>query len=151
MDIELSFQPSITFVLSNIGGKHLGGSVTLGVDLEVPKLDVGIKQVHNVSSSCNPALASLPPDQIYQNLTLVSPKLGFGLSENLEGEFNLPGIKASAGKRLSQTFTNDLGTTCLFYDADKQTLAPAPVVNPLISQPLQALMPRSRRLSRRLR
>lgn len=129
IDIELSFRPSITFVISvDLAGA--GGNLSLDVGLDVPKLDVGIRQVHNVSSSCDPAPASLPPDQIYQNLTLVSPSLGFGLFEILEEGFTLYGIKASAEQPFYQNFTHDLPTTCLFYDAAKQTLAPAPVVKP---------------------
>lgn len=121
----------------SVGGSFIGGSVSLEVGLDVPKLDIGIKQVHNVSSSCDPAPASLPPDQVYQNLTLVSPSLGMDVFEIFDENATIVGVKASAEQAFNQTlFTYDLATTCLFYDAAKETFAPAPVVKP--AQPSKA-------------
>lgn len=131
VDIELSFRPTITFVIS-VGGVVASGSLSVVVGLDVPKLDVGIKQVHNVSSSCDPAPASLPPDQNYQNLTLVSPSLGIGSFEILEENATLFGAHVLAKQQqFDQTLLNQsLTTTCLLYDAAKQTFGPAPEVKP---------------------
>lgn len=127
IDIEVSFRPSINFVVS-VGGDFIGGSLGVDVGLDVPKLDVEIKQVHNVSSKCDPAPASLPPDQIYQNLTQVSPSIGFDIFEIFSENATFPGVHLSAQQPFMQNVSFGLPTTCLFYDAAKKTLAPAPVV-----------------------
>ena len=116
ISLELSFRPSISL------------SASLGLD--VPKLDVEIKQVHNVTSSCAPAPPSLHPDQVYENLTLVVPSLGFGVLEVLQEGATFPDVHLSAQQPFNQTFERNLTTACLFFDAAKKGLAPAPVTRP---------------------
>ena len=125
--IELSFRPSVTFIAS-IGALSADAAVQLAVTLDVPKLDVEVSQVHNVDSSCNPAPASLPPDQVYQNLTLLVPSIGFDAFEVFTETGKIPGLDLSADQSFEQTSSKNITTACYFFDAAKKTLGPAPTI-----------------------
>ena len=102
----------------------LDASLSATVNVDAPKLDVNISQVHNVDSTCDPAPQSLPPDQVYQNLTLVAPSWGLELSEvfNETGKF----FKSVAEvQSFSQTiYDHGLPTACVSFDAAKKSLGP---------------------------
>ena len=128
--IELSFRPSVTFVAS-VGALDASAAVQLAVTLDVPKLDVEIKQVHNVDSACNPAPPSLPSDQVYQNLTLLVPSIGFDAFEVFTEKGQFPGLDPQqANQVFSQTESKNITTACYLFDAAKKTLGPAPMNRP---------------------
>lgn len=112
-----------------------GASVSLDVGLDIPKLDLDIKQVHNVTSNCDPAAPSLlsnrtKDDTVYENLTLVTPSLGLDVFEVLTESGELPGAKLTSQHPFNQSFSRDLATQCLFFDAAKKTLGPASATKP---------------------
>ena len=127
--IELSFRPSVSFVVF-VGAFDSGGSIGLTVSLDVPKLDVEVQQVHNVTSDCAPARASTPSHQVYQNLTQVVPSIGFDAFEIFTEKAKLIGFSlGSANQSLEQNLTKNLSTACYFFDTAKETLGPVPAKN----------------------
>ena len=125
MSIELSFRPKFDFAISTT--ETLDGDMTAYFD--VPKLDVQVSQVHNVTASCDEAsAASVPADQIYAHLTNVVPSIGFDTSVIFSAQEVLE-------KRSSRPFTDDfytknLSTACFAYDPAKKTLEPAAQAKP---------------------
>ena len=138
--MELSFRPSVTFALA-VDALIADASVSLTVDLDVPKLDVNIAQVHNVTYDCRPvpANSSVPSDQIYQNLTLVAPSIGFEVMEIFNESAGFFGVKWSGEQQFEQGRNFNLTTDCLFYDAAKKSLGPATAVQAKLPPPPQSL------------
>ncbi|KAI4123689.1 MAG: hypothetical protein LQ338_005153 [Usnochroma carphineum] len=133
--IEVGFRPSVAFVVALGAPPIAGASVSLDVGLDIPKLDLDIKQVHNVTSNCDPAAPSLlsnrtKDDTVYENLTLVTPSLGLDVFEVLTESGELPGAKLTSQHPFNQSFSRDLATQCLFFDAAKKTLGPASATKP---------------------
>ena len=133
--MELSFRPSVAFALA-IDVLVADASVALTVDLDIPKLDVDITQVHNVTSDCKPVSvdSSVPSDQIYQNLTLVAPSIGFEAMEIFNESASFFGLKLSGKQTFDQSKNFNLSTDCLFYDAAKKSLAPPTAVKAKLSR-----------------
>ena len=124
IDFELSLRPSVAFlVLADV--TVASGAVQLTVDLDVPKLDVDIKQVHNVTSKCDPAPASTPSDQVFGNATLLVPSIGFDAIESLNEKVGVFGDQASKTQSLEQGKSINITTACYFFDAAKKTMGPA--------------------------
>ena len=119
----------MTFVAS-IGVPDAKADVQLAVTLDVPKLDVEVTQVHNVTSSCDPAPPSVPPDEVYRNLTLLVPSIGMDAFEVFTETGKVPGLELQADQPFSQTSSHNLTTACYFFDAAKNTLGPASVTKP---------------------
>ena len=107
----------------------MNAAVQLAVTLDVPKLDVEVKQVHNVNSTCDPAPPSLPSDQVYQNLTLLVPSIGFDAFEVFTETGKVPGPELQANQPFYQTESKNITTACYFFDAAKNTLGPVPTTN----------------------
>lgn len=120
--VEFSFRPSVNFVAS-IGG--LPVSLQVAVTLDIPKLDATIMQVHNVTVSCDPAPASLPADQVYQNLTLVVPSIGVDALEVFQEALNLILVKPSDTQPFSQNYSTSLPTACYAFSRAEKTLIAA--------------------------
>lgn len=92
----------------------------------MPKLDVDILQVHDVTSDCKPITPSTPADQIYSNLTMVVPSIGFDTLAVFQETGDFLGFKLSAAQPFEADPPNiNLTTACFFYDAAKKALAPA--------------------------
>ncbi|MCJ1481775.1 hypothetical protein MMC06_001934, partial [Schaereria dolodes] len=124
IDFELSFRPSVVFVVA-IDAVVAGASVQLTVDLDIPKLDVGIKQVHNVTSNCDPAPASTPTDQVFRNATILVPSIGFDAIEIFNETAFFLGAHLSGAQHFEQNKSFNLATACYFFDAAKKTMGPA--------------------------
>ena len=126
--LELALRPSVSFVAS-VGALDVGGSVALTVGLDIPKLDVDIRQVHNVTSTCDAAsqaqLSDNTNSNIYDNLTLIAPSLGFDVFEVFNESFSLPGVDLHGQQPFMQNFSAGLPTACLAFDAARKTLVPA--------------------------
>ena len=130
IDIELSFRPSLTLE-AELDIVVADASIELTVGLDVPKLDVEIKQVHNVTSSCDPAPPSLAANQIWPNLTSVVPKIGFDIFEVFSENASFFGVKLSAQQPFNQSSPEILlPTECSYFDQAKDTMGPVPVVKP---------------------
>lgn len=124
--IELSFRPSVTFVAS-VGFLDSSGTIQLTVTLDVPKLDVEVQQVENVTSNCAPAQASTPSNQVYQNLTQVVPSIGFDAFEIFTETGKVLGISTGPDNQsFEQNYSKSLSTACYFFDAAKETLGSVP-------------------------
>ena len=119
------------------------GGIGLTLGLDVPKLNARFSQVHNVTSNCEPAVAAggavpdnsgnksiavVPEDQIYENLTLVTPTIGLTTFETLHENISILGIEVGHGQQTwNQTpFELQLPTACFFFDVAKKTLSPSP-------------------------
>ena len=145
IDLELSFRPSISFEVE-LDIIVVDASIGLTVGLDVPKLDVEIKQVHNVNSTCDPAPASLSPNQVYPNLTTVVPKIGFDMFEVINESASFFGINLHAQQPFNQSPPESpLPTECSFFDQAKGGMGPVPATKPLhlspVSSAMQAHMP----------
>ena len=128
--LEIALRPSIIFVAS-VGALDVGSSVALTVGLDIPKLDVDIRQVHNVTSTCDAVsqaqLSDSTNNNIYDNLTLIAPSLGFDVFEVFNGSFSLPGVDLHGQRPFMQNSSAGLPTACLAFDAARKTLVPVPV------------------------
>lgn len=122
LGIELSFRPSVTFVVA-IGG--LPVSVQVAVTLDIPTLDAVVSQVHNVNVSCDAAPASLPTDQVYENLTLIVPSIGVDALEVFQAALNLVLVKPADTEPFSQSFSTPLPTACYAFSRAQRTLVAA--------------------------
>ncbi|KAM0800076.1 hypothetical protein BDR22DRAFT_963331 [Usnea florida] len=128
--IELSFRPSVTF-LASVDEIGTGGSIGLTVTLDVPKLDVEVQQIHNVTSNCAPAQASTPSNQVYQNLTQVVPSIGFDAFEIFTEKASVLGASVGSDNQdFQQNTTENLSTTCYFFDQANETLGSVPSKKP---------------------
>ncbi|EJD50375.1 hypothetical protein AURDEDRAFT_121540 [Auricularia subglabra TFB-10046 SS5] len=94
MDFQLSFRPVFTLGLTKIFGldlPDLGGVFDVFTDL--PKLDVSISQVHNMTADCAPTSAG---ERAFPQLTKFEPRIGvdFGLdflgNEYIPVDFTAP-------------------------------------------------------------
>ena len=76
---ELSFRP-----IFKVSGSIAGISPSLYADVfaDVPKLDVPVSQVTNVTKNCEAAPAGTASNQVFHNLTLVVPTLCFDAGFN---------------------------------------------------------------------
>ncbi|CAD6563932.1 MAG: hypothetical protein ASARMPREDX12_007793 [Alectoria sarmentosa] len=122
ISIELSFRPSVVFVAS-IGG--LPVSVQVGVTLDIPTLNATIMQVHNVDVSCDPAPASLPTDQVYEDLTLVVPSIGVDALEVFQEALNLVLVKPADTQPFYEGYSTSLPTACYAFSRAEKTLVAA--------------------------
>lgn len=125
----------MTFVVALGDPSVIGASVSLDVGLDIPKLDLDIKQVHNVTSNCDPAAPSLLSDSksgntVYENLTLVAPSLSLDFFEIFKETADFIGFKLSGQQPFNQSFSWGLPTQCLFFDVAKETLGPASATKP---------------------
>ncbi len=101
------------------------------VTLDVPKLDVEVQQVHNVTSNCAPAQASTPSNQVYPNLVQVVPSVGFDAFEVFTETGKAVGFAVGhSSQNFEQNSTKDLSTACYFFDAAKETLGSVPSTKP---------------------
>ena len=121
----MSFRPSVALAVI-VDVEVTDAWVGLTIDLDVSKLDVDILQVHDIISDSEPITASTPVDQIYSNLTMVVPSIGFDTLAIFQKSTYFLGVKSSA----AQPFEEDppdinLTIACYFYDAAKKALAPA--------------------------
>ena len=108
-----------------------GGTIGLTVTLDVPKLDVEVQQIHNVTFNCDPAQSSTPSNQVYQNLTQLVPSIGFDALEVFSENASVLGDSlASENQNFQQNYSSNLSTTCYFFDTAKETLGPAPPEKP---------------------
>jgi hypothetical protein len=76
---ELSFRPIFKVegdILDVVQG------FTAEVYVDVPKLDIAVSQVENVTRDCKPANAGTPSNQIFHNLTYVVPTVSFDVGFN---------------------------------------------------------------------
>ena len=121
IDFELSFRPSVTFVVA-VDAIVAGASVQLTVDLDIPKLDVAIQQVHNVTSNCDPAPASTPTDHVFRNATLVLPSIGFDAIEIFNETAYFFGVDLSGTQHFEQKKSFNLPTSCYYFDPAKKTM-----------------------------
>jgi hypothetical protein len=76
---ELSFRP-IFKVEGSLAGVIEGFSAEVFAD--VPKLDITVSQVQNVTRDCQAAKSNTPSQQIFHNLTLVVPSVSFDIGFN---------------------------------------------------------------------
>ncbi|KAK3166836.1 hypothetical protein OEA41_009961 [Lepraria neglecta] len=120
MALELSFRPAVSFQIDLFDG--YGASANASAYVDVPKLDVQVKQVHNATSSCDPAPASLPAAQVYANLTNIVPSIGFDAFA-VAAETELIFLNQHQGYNKSWTIHN-FSTACVQYSAAKKTLGP---------------------------
>ena len=131
----------MTFV-ATVAALDSGGTIELTVTLDVPKLDVEVQQVHNVTSDCAPAQASTPSNQVYQNLTQVVPSIGFDAFEVFTEEAKLIGFSlGSDNQSVEQNFAKNLSTACYFFDTAKETLGSVPAKNSI--NPKNSISPSS--------
>ncbi|KAL9050816.1 MAG: hypothetical protein Q9162_006403 [Coniocarpon cinnabarinum] len=140
VQMELSLRASLTFNAS-VGGDFVGASASGQVGLDVPRLDVNIGEVYQVDSNCNRETPSLPSDQSYENLTLITPSLGFDVFEDLTVQGHFLGADPARQLRPEQNSSRPLPTTCLFFDKAKQTLGVAPQVHPSQSEAKRSRAP----------
>lgn len=126
MNFELSFRPKFDFLIDVLDFKELGGELSTYFD--VPKLDLQVMQVHNVSSSCDPAPLTLSADQVFKNLTNVIPSIGFDVSAIFSAE-EIVAKQSSPDFEASWTAKN-FSTACLAFNAAAQTLGPASQAKP---------------------
>lgn len=124
MSIELSFRPKFDISISATGA--IEGD--MAAYLDVPKLDVEVSQVHNVTSSCDAASPSVPKDQIYGNLTNVVPSIGFDASVIFSA--NEVFEHQSSRPFAHDFYAKNLSTACLAYDPAKKTLGPVAQAKP---------------------
>lgn len=104
-----------------------GATLQVTVTLDVPKLDVEVQQVHNVTSNCAPAQASTPSNQVYQNLTQLVPSIGFDAFEVFTEKAKVLGVSVgSDNQNLQQNYIKNITTACYFFDAAKETLGSVP-------------------------
>lgn len=122
LGIELSFRPSVTFVVA-IGG--LPVSVQVAVTLDIPTLDAVVSQVHNVNVSCDAAPPSLPASQVYQNLTLIVPSVGVDALEVFQAALNLVLVRPADTEPFSQGYSTPLPTACYAFSRAQKTLVAA--------------------------
>ena len=122
LGVELSFRPSVVFVAA-IGGLPI--TVQVAVTLDIPKLGATITQVHNVNVSCDPALPSLPSDQVYENLTLVVPTIGVDALEVFQEALNLVLVKPSDTQPFFEGYESNLPTACYAFSKAEKTLVAA--------------------------
>ena len=120
MALELSFRPAVSFQIDLVDG--YGANANASAYVDVPKLDVQVKQVHNATSSCDPAPASLPAAQVYANLTNIVPSIGFDAFA-VAAETELIFLNQHQGYNKSWTIHN-FSTACVQYSAAKKTLGP---------------------------
>ena len=127
IDLELYLKPLVDLsILADVVIANGGVGLTLGVD--VPKLGAHIQQVHSVTSDCKPANATTPSDQIYTNLTQVTPELGVSFFEVLHENFSAIGIPIS-GEAISfeQTaYNKTLDSSCYHFNSAKKSLVASP-------------------------
>ena len=121
MSLELSFRPKFDFAITATAA--LDGDMTAYID--VPKLDVQVSQVQNVTSSCDAvaSAASVPKDQIFGNLTNVVPSIGFDASVIFSAQEVFE--HQSSRPFAADFYAKNLSTACLAYDPAKKTLGPA--------------------------
>ncbi|KAL8787471.1 MAG: hypothetical protein Q9195_007763 [Heterodermia aff. obscurata] len=124
MSLELSFRPKFDFAIS--ATPALDGDMTAYFD--VPKLDVQVSQVHNVTASCDAASPSLPKDQIYGNLTNVVPSIGFDASVIFSADEVIE--HQSSRPFTEDIYAKNLSTACFEFDPAKKTLGPAAQAKP---------------------
>ncbi|CAF9940394.1 hypothetical protein IMSHALPRED_002011 [Imshaugia aleurites] len=120
--ISLSFQPTVLFV-ATIGG--LPVSVQASVTLDIPKLSATVAQVHHVNVSCDAAPASLPANQVYENLTLVTPSIGVDALEVFQEALNLVLVKPADTQPFSESYVTPLPTACYAFSRAEKTLVAA--------------------------
>ena len=124
ISLELSFRPKFDFAISATAA--VDGDMSAYFD--VPKLDVQISQVHNVTSSCDPASSSTPSNQVYSNLTNVVPSIGFDASVIFSAD---EVIEHQSSRPFSEEiYAKNLSTACLAFDEAQKTLGPADKVKP---------------------
>lgn len=124
---ELSFRPSVVFVVA-VNEVIADASVQLTVALDVPKFDVEMKQVHNVTSNCDPALASTPTDHVLKDATLLMPSIGFDATETFGESASFLGANLAGVQNFEQNKSINLPTACYYFDAAKKTMGPATAV-----------------------
>ena len=127
MTFELSFRPKFDFAITATGA--LEGDMSAYFD--VPKLDVQVSQVQNVTASCDAASSSsssTSEDQIFKNLTNVIPSIGFDASVIFSAR---EVFEHQSSRPFTEDFySKDLSTACLAYDPAKNTLGPAAQAKP---------------------
>jgi hypothetical protein len=76
---ELSFRP-----IFKVAGDFLGviQGFSAEVFADVPKLDIAVNQVQNVTRDCQPAKPNTPSHEIFHNLTHVVPTVSFDIGFN---------------------------------------------------------------------
>jgi hypothetical protein len=111
---ELSFRP-IFKVSTAVVGVSTGLEAEVFVD--VPKLDIAVSQVTNVTHDCEAAPSGTASDQIFHNLTLVVPTLSYDFG------FNATGIETKISPLGS---SSALPTSCLDFLPSASALGPVP-------------------------
>ena len=126
MSLELSFRPQFIFT---VDFPDQTASVDVATYFDIPKLDVQVTQVHNVSSTCDPAPSSLAADQIFRNLTNLISSVGvdasFAFGEKVDGN------TLDQPPEFSGILFN-LSTACLAFNPVAKTLGPAAQAEPSI-------------------
>jgi hypothetical protein len=88
---------------------------------DVPKLDITVSQVTNVTSDCQPAANGTASDLVFHNLTLVVPTLGFDIG------WNVTALDHEVTDDVIQLGSNvTLPTSCLDYAPKASALGPVP-------------------------
>jgi hypothetical protein len=120
-DFELSFRPLISL---SAKVEVLDYQVSASVYADVPKLNLAVSQVLNVTSDCESAPTGTEPNHIYSNLTLVVPSVSYDVDFSASDIGNL---------ELGPYNGTALPTSCLDYSSQVSALISAPVVNPTSS------------------
>lgn len=78
-----------------------------------------------MTSNCDPAPASTPTDQVFQNATLLAPSIGFDALEIFNETAYFLGAKLSGVQQFEQNDSINLKTACYYFDPATKILSPA--------------------------
>lgn len=115
---ELSFRP-----IFKVSGSFAGvvSGLTAEVFADVPKLDIAVSQVANVTRDCQVAKPGTPSEQIFHNLTHVVPYISFDYGFNGSiASYDIPTKIIPIGNN------NTLPTSCLDFLPSASALGPVP-------------------------
>lgn len=87
---------------------------------DVPKLDIAVAQVSNVTYDCLPATSNTPTDDVFHNLTQVTTNLGFDF------DFNVTIMSNSWDQLFGPWDNKTIASSCLYYSEKEKSLGPVP-------------------------
>ena len=120
----------MTFIIAIGVRAVLEAQIQLDVSLDVPKLDASIREVHHVNSTCDPAPPTSPSDQVYDNLLLLTPSIGFNAFEVFTESASIGSLSKNAHQSFSQDYDKNLTTACFLLDSAHKTLGPVAATKP---------------------
>ena len=124
MQLELILRPKFDFLVSVLEVVTVEASAYL----DVPKLDVQVSSVQNVTSSCDPPSSMTPTSQRFKNLTNVVPSIGFGASVTFSA--NEVVDEQQSPPFLASWMAQNFSTACLAFDQTAKTMEPAVKAKP---------------------